>query len=103
MISRDVGNKIQESYWNQTQEQFSRECVLITAVFAYGNKFLLILKRCAKNCSVLGGFQVKNHIFSTKIDCYCMNNCSEITIITKKELICEFILANPPISKMVLY
>ena len=66
MISRDVGNKIQESYWNQTQEQFSRECVLITAVFAYGNKFLLILKRCAKNCSVIRGFSGEKPHFQHK-------------------------------------
>ena len=82
MISRDVGNKMLISHscglWSQTQEQFCRECVLITAVFVYGNKFLLSLKRCAKNCGVLGGFQLKNHIFCTNIDCYCMNNCSEI-------------------------
>ena len=37
--------------WNQIQEKFPGECVLITAVFAYGNKFELSLKWCAKNAA----------------------------------------------------
>ena len=64
--------------WNQAQEKFYRECVLITTAFAYGNKFQQILETYAKNWSVLGGFQLKNLIFCTKTDCYCMNSYGEI-------------------------
>ena len=64
--------------WNQAQEKFYRECVLITTAFAYGNKFQQSLETCAKNWSVLGGFQLKNLIFCTKTDCYCMSSYGEI-------------------------
>ena len=71
-VSRNCG------LWNQAQEKFYGECVLITTVFAYGNKFQQSLKICAKNWSVLGVFQLKNVIFRTKTDCHCMSNYGEM-------------------------
>ena len=71
-VSRNCG------LWNQAQEKFYGECVLITTVFADGNKFQQSLKSCAKKLSVLGGFQLKNDIFRTKTDFYCMNNYGEM-------------------------
>ena len=85
--------------WNWAQEKSSGE-------YMHYLKQLTMSQKIRKKCGfqiILGGFQLKNHIFLTKPVYHCMSNYGEflgpkLTFDVKRVLICKFFVKNLPDS-----